>query len=80
MFIVQMTQQNVISIPFRTFDVMRTVMEVGVPELGIPVLEPVHLGVIDFKFYNLTVKFLDINMKGFKTFQLQKSRLNKDKR
>jgi len=65
---------------FKTFDVMRTVMEVGVPELGIPVLEPVHLGVIDFKFYNLTVKFLDINMKGFKTFQLQKSRLNKDKR
>ena len=79
MFIL-ITIQNVISIPFRTFDVMRTVMEVGVPELGIPVLEPVHLGVIDFKFYNLTVKFLDINMKGFKTFQLKKSSLNKSKR
>ena len=55
-------------------------MEVGVPELGIPVLEPVHLGIIDFKFYNLTVKFLDINMKGFKTFQLHTSSLDKHKR
>ena len=55
-------------------------MEVGVPEIGIPVLEPVSLGLIDFKFYNLTVQFLDIKMKGFKTFQLLESRLNKRKK
>ena len=55
-------------------------MEVGVPEIGIPVLEPVSLGLIDFKFYNLTVQFLDIKMKGFKTFQLLESRLNKIKK
>ena len=62
---------------YRTFEVMRDVMEVGVPELNIPVLEPVFLGLIDFKFYNLTVQFIDISMKGFKTFKLIDSHLNK---
>ena len=65
---------------FRTFEIMRGLMEVGVPELGIPILEPVFLGLIDFKFYNLTVQFQNIKMKGFKTFQLKHSHLNKDKR
>ena len=55
-------------------------MEVGVPEIGIPVLEPIKLGIIDFKFYNLTVQFIDITMKGFKTFQVLDSQLNKSKR
>ena len=64
----------------RTFEVMRSVMEVGVPEIGIPVLEPIKLGIIDFKFYNLTVQFIDITMKGFKTFQVLDSQLNKSKR
>ena len=62
---------------YRTFEVMRDVMEVGVPELNIPVLEPVFLGLIDFKFYNLTVQFIDVSMKGFKTFKLLDSHLNK---
>ena len=65
---------------FRTFEIMRGLMEVGVPELGIPILEPVFLGLIDFKFYNLSVQFQNIKMKGFKTFQLKHSHLNKDKR
>ena len=52
-------------------------MEVGVPEMNIPVLEPVFLGLIDFKFYNLTVQFIDITMKGFKSFKLLDSHLNK---
>ena len=60
-----------------TFEVMREVMEVGVPEMNIPVLEPVFLGLIDFKFYNLTVQFIDITMKGFKSFKLLDSHLNK---
>ena len=59
---------------------MRSVMEVGVPEIGIPVLEPIKLGIIDFKFYNLTTQFIDITMKGFKTFQVLDSQLNKSKR
>ena len=62
---------------YRTFEVMRDVMEVGVPELNIPVLEPVFLGLIDFKFYNLTVQFIDVSMKGFKTFKLLDSHMNK---
>ena len=56
---------------------MRDVMEVGVPEMNIPVLEPVFLGLIDFKFYNLTVQFIDVTMKGFKSFKLLDSHLNK---
>ena len=56
---------------------MRDVMEVGVPEMNIPVLEPVFLGLIDFKFYNLNVQFIDVTMKGLKSFKLLDSHLNK---
>ena len=58
---------------------MRGLMEVGVPEIGIPILEPVFLDLVDFKIYNLTVQFQNIKMRGFKTFQLLHSHLDKNK-
>ena len=62
---------------FRTFDQMKEVMEVGVPELGIPVLEPVTLDQVEFKFFNLTVQFIDLVVTGLKSSQLLTSNLNK---
>ena len=62
---------------FRTFDQMKEVMEVGVPELGIPVLEPVTLDQVEFKFFNLTVQFIDLVVRGLKSSQLLNSNLNK---
>ena len=51
----------------------------GVPEIGIPILEPAYIDLVDFKIYNLTIQFQDIKMKGFKTFQLLHSRLDRDR-
>ena len=62
---------------FRTFDQMKEVMEVGVPELGIPVLEPVTLDQVEFKFFNLTVQFIDLVVRGLKSSQLLNSNLSK---
>ena len=62
---------------FRTFDQMKEVMEVGVPELGIPVLEPVTLDQVEFKFFNLTVQFIDLVVRGLKSSQLLTSNLSK---
>ena len=62
---------------FRTFDQMKEVMEVGVPELGIPVLEPVTLDQVEFKFFNLTVQFIDLVVTGLKSSQLLTSNLSK---
>ena len=65
---------------FRTFDQMKEVMEVGVPELGIPVLEPVTLHQVEFKFFNLTVQFIDLVVRGLKSSQLLTSNLKKNHR
>ena len=62
---------------FRTFDQMKEVMEVGVPELGIPVLEPVTLDQVEFKFFNVTVQFIDLVVRGLKSSQLLTSNLSK---
>ena len=56
---------------------MKEVMEVGVPELGIPVLEPVTLDQVEFKFFNLTVQFIDLVVRGLKSSQLLTSNLSK---
>ena len=56
---------------------MKEVMEIGVPELGIPVLEPVTLDQVEFKFFNLTVQFIDLVVRGLKSSQLLNSNLSK---
>merc|ERR1719192_2568375 len=41
-------------------------MATGIPELGMPPLDPIHLELIDFKFFNMTIEFVDVDMEGFK--------------
>ena len=32
---------------------------------------------IDFKFFNMTIEFVDVDMEGFKTFTLEKSTVDR---
>ena len=55
-------------------------METGVPELDLPVLDPIRLEQINFKFYNLTTQFNQVDVFGFKNFKLLDSTIDKQKR
>ena len=55
-------------------------MDTGIPELDMPPLDPIHIDLIDFKFFNMTIEFVDIYMKGFKTFKLEKSTVDRSGR
>lgn len=64
----------------KTLEGFRETMDTGLPELGLPPIDPMHLELIDFNFYNLTVEFLNVNMFGFKGFSLKSSNIDKKKR
>ena len=64
----------------RTLENFRAVMETGVEELGLPILDPIRLNQINFKFFNLTTEFHDVDLYGFKNFKLKKSLIDKQKR
>ena len=55
-------------------------MDTGIPELGMPPLDPIHIDLIDFKFFNMTIEFVHIDMTGFKSFKLEKSSVDKSGR
>ena len=55
-------------------------METGIPELSLPPLDPIHIKQLDFRFFDLTLAFTDIYMKGFKNLTLEKSEVDKDAR
>jgi len=64
----------------QTIENFRETMESGVPEIQLPPLDPIHLDLIDFKFYNLTMDFMDLDLFGFKGFSLKSSKIDKKKR
>ena len=64
----------------RTIENFRATMETGVPELDLPVLDPIRLEQINFKFYNLTTQFNQVDVFGFKNFKLLDSTIDKQKR
>ena len=55
-------------------------MEAGIPQLDLPPLDPINIPQIEFRFFNLTIEFINVFMKGFKNFKLEKSAVDKDKR
>ena len=55
-------------------------METGIPELSLPPMDPMSLEQLDFRFFDLTLAFTDIYMKGFKNLTLEKSEVDKDAR
>ena len=50
------------------------------PELGFPILDPIHIKLINFKFFNLTTEFFDVDLFGFKNFRLKNSVVDKKHR
>jgi len=63
-----------------TLENFKLTMDTGIPELDMPPLDPIHIDLIDFKFFNMTIEFVDIYMKGFKTFKLEKSTVDRSGR
>jgi len=61
----------------QTLENFKLTMSTGIPELGMPPLDPIHIKLIDFKFFNMTIEFVDIDLEGFKTFQLKKSTVDR---
>ena len=64
----------------RMLENFRSLMETGIPELQVPPMDPIHIELIDFKFFNLTIEFLDVYMRGFKNFTLEKSSVDREER
>eukprot|EP00092_Neocalanus_flemingeri_P021314 GFUD01023101.1.p1 GENE.GFUD01023101.1~~GFUD01023101.1.p1 ORF type:complete len:256 (-),score=56.09 GFUD01023101.1:111-878(-) len=64
----------------QTVENFRETMDTGVPELQLPVLDPLHLKLIVFKFYNLTTELFDVDFFGFKKFILKSSNVDKKNR
>ena len=54
-------------------------MDIGVAELKLPVLDPIHIKLINFKFFNLTTEFLKVDLFGFQKFLLRSSNVDKKK-
>merc|ERR1719461_700134 len=64
----------------QTIENFRGSMQTGIAQLGLPPLDPIYIQQIDFRFFNLTIAFKDVDMEGFKNFKLEKSVVDKDER
>jgi len=59
---------------------LKSVMGVGIPEAGLPPMDPLYIDQIEFKFGTVAVSFLDLDVRGIKEFALKKSHLDKAKK
>merc|ERR1711936_120131 len=64
----------------QTMEDFRDVMETGIEELDLPPLDPIFVDAIDFRFFNLTIEILDVFVRGFRNFKLEKSSVDKSGR
>jgi len=64
----------------QTLENFRPNMETGVPELGLPPLDPMTIDRIGFKFFNVTSEFTNTKLNGFKDFKLESSKIDKQER
>ena len=55
-------------------------VETGIPQLGLPPMDPMDIEKLDFKFLNLSLELSDVSQKGFKNLKLEKSVVDKDAR
>ena len=59
---------------------MLDTVETGIPQLGLPPMDPMDIEKLDFKFLNLSLELSDVSQKGFKNLKLEKSEVDKDAR
>ena len=62
---------------FRTLADFRPIMEIGVPQLDLPPLDPMTIDQIGFTFWNVTAEFLYTKLRGFKKFKLKYSKVDR---
>ena len=55
-------------------------METGLPELGLPPIDPMTIDEIGFKFFEVNAAFTNTKLRGFKDFKLESSKVDKKKR
>ena len=64
----------------RTLENFRANMETGLPELGLPPIDPMTIDEIGFKFFEVNAAFTNTKLRGFKDFKLESSKVDKQKR
>lgn len=55
-------------------------METGIPEFGLPPMDPMSLDHLGFRFLNLSLEASNITQTGFRNIKLEKSVVDKDAR
>ena len=55
-------------------------VETGIPQLGLPPMDPMDIEQLDFKFLNLSLELSDVSQRGFKNLKIEKSEVDKDAR
>ena len=55
-------------------------VETGIPQLGLPPMDPMDIEQLDFQFLNLSLELSDVSQRGFKNLKIEKSEVDKDAR
>jgi len=72
--------QDLDSCTAQTLENFRANMETGLPELGLPPIDPMTIDEIGFKFFEVNAAFTNTKLRGFKDFKLESSKVDKQKR
>jgi len=72
--------QDLDSCTAQTLENFRANMETGLPELGLPPIDPMTIDEIGFKFFEVNAAFKNTKLRGFKDFKLESSKVDKQKR
>ena len=71
---------NVLSTFFRVFVKFTEYMETGLPHLGLKPMDPLNVPEVNFKFFDATVEFKDVALRGFKDSSVIYSEVNPETR
>ena len=74
------TSWTISQLSFRSIETIIDSVETGIPELGLPPMDPMELEQLDFQFFNLSLEVKNISQTGFKNMKLEKSLVDKDAR
>merc|ERR1711971_1457702 len=64
----------------RAIETLIDSVETGIPELGLPPMDPMKLEQLNFRFFNLSLEVSNISQTGFKNLKLEKSVVDRDTR
>ena len=76
----KLTSGTISQLSFRAIETLIDSVETGIPELGLPPMDPMKLEQLDFRFFNLSLEVSNISQTGFKNLKLEKSVVDRDSR